>query len=1000
MELDIEQLKKAYLFLKSYTYFENLNLFMKQTVSAFECGNADEDLQTLLEVINAADICENKVFKGWLKGINYRLLPKGATRPEEEQQKKHNEANGLYLSNVTTSETYEVSKLNYLIEAPAELHIIEMLWCLVVAPTLDRDLTSDCYGNRLSDAAISFNDSFVFSTEQVKSEIFKRYFDQYSTWRDKAVDCASELSESGENAAFLSLDLKSYFYEIDVDFDEIENLLLESLDSELIILAIKLNDALKAIYQEYYSKIKENLSITHPTSSAKKGLPVGLASSAVIANWYLREFDKSIASNVRAEYYGRYVDDILIVIKKPTIKDKNQIESFISDYLGGLIEKSASDENYVVKVDENSLPLQRDKLILQYFDKEHSRAGLEIFKKEIEERSSAFRFLPEEHIDNELDKFAYDILYDGSANKLRSVVGLAENETELARYLSSHITAHRLSKLDKKDVVMRQLGVFFSGVNTITFSRLWEKVYQYGVILNRPSFVVDFYNVVVSEIAKIKFSTNINDASGPKKASLTRRLRSDLEYYNNLGLSLCLGLLDTASYERLTMPEFPSNIEEILKLPIDEWPTSEGLTGLPLFAFRKELNCYVRVFRKANMIRHHLVAWPLANYTEYKGSLVDDSMFLASDTNELVKRKLDYSPRFIHFDEFQLFKLKTALSTLNEELTLSDWQRESISDYLDLTGWQDIGVKFKKLDESSNDSLVVEQLKVGEKEKPKAMRLALGNTQLNEVDIENAVREDKSPNVSFSRQLKLFHILNSSLKEKADLLVLPEVAIPVSWLPFMVAYSRRHQIGLVFGLEHWVVNGRAFNLLIEALPYKLGNKYNSCIVTARVKNHYAPAELEMLDSLRLTPANQALKPKNYYHSVSWKGVSFATYNCFELSDISHRSIFKSEIDLLLACVWNKDTNYYQHILESAVRDLHCYVVQSNTSQYGGSCVLRPTKTESKTMLYVKGGENSCVLTVEIDVDALRTFQFKSKPNIKDKFKHLPPGYQSEKVKNR
>ena len=1000
MELDIEQLKKAYLFLKSYTYFENLNLFMKQTVSAFECGNLDEELLALLEVINAPDICENQTFQNWLKRINYRLLPKGATRPEENLQKKHNETNGLYLSNVTASATYDVSKLNYLIEAPAELHIIEMLWCLVVAPTLESELTSDCYGNRLSDAAISFNDSFVFNTEQAKSEIFKRYFEQYSSWRDKAVDCASELSKSGKNAAFLSLDLKSYFYEIDVDFEKIEDLLVESLDSELIILAIKLNDALKAIYQEYYSKIKENLSITHPASSSKKGLPVGLASSAVIANWYLREFDKSVASNVRPEYYGRYVDDILIVIKEPNIKEKNQIESFISDYLGGLIEKTVSDANYVVKVEENSLPLQRDKLILQYFDKEHSRAGLEIFKKEIEERSSAFRFLPEDHIDNELDKFAYDILYDGSANKIRSVVGLAENETELARYLSSHITAHRLSKLDKKDVVMRQLRVFFSGVNTITFSRLWEKVYQYGVILNRPSFVVDFYNVVVGEITKIKFSTNINVTSGPKKASLTRRLRSDLEYYNNLALSLCLGLLDTSSYGRLTMPEFPSNIEEILKLPIDEWPTSEGLTGLPLFAFRKELNSYVRGFRKANMIRHHLVAWPLANFTEYKGSLVDDSMFLSSDTNELVKGKLDYSPRFIHFDEYQLFKLKTALNAINEERTLSDWQRESISEYLDLTGWQDIGVNFEPLDESSNDSLIVEHLKVGDNEKPKTMRLALGNTQLSEVDIENAVREDKSPNVSFSRQLKLFHLLNSSLKEKADLLVLPEVAIPVLWLPFMVAYSRRHQIGLVFGLEHWVINGRAFNLLIEALPYKLGNKYNSCVVTARVKNHYAPAELEMLDSLRLTPANQALKPKNYYHSVSWKGVSFATYNCFELSDISHRSIFKSEIDLLLACVWNKDTNYYQHILESAVRDLHCYVVQSNTSQYGGSCVLRPTKTESKTMLYVKGGENSCVLTVEIDVDALRTFQFKSKPSSKDKFKHLPPGYQSEKVTQR
>lgn len=1000
MKLDIEQLKKTYLFLKSYTYFENLNLFMKQTVSGFECKNFDEDIQTLLDVINSDDICNNQQFKKWLEAIDYRLLPKGANRPEDHQQKEHNKDNGLFLSNVTASEDYEVSKLNYLIEAPAELHIIEMLWCLVVAPALEHKLSKDCYGNRLSEAAIAFNDGFTFGTQSTKSEVFKPYLKQYSAWRDKALECATEILKSHDNAAFLSLDLKSYFYEVDIDFKEIRKKTSEYFDEDIAPFAQELNNALEKIYSHYYLKIQTNLAVTHPDCAAKKGLPVGLASSAVIANWYLSEFDKAVSTNVRPEYYGRYVDDILIVFKDPSIQNSNQIESFISEYLAGLINKYDDNSNYVLNVRNTSLPLQREKLILQYFDKEHSRAGLEVFKKEIDERSSAFRFLPEDHIDNELDKFAYDILYDGSANKLRSVVGLAENEKEIARYLSSHITAHRLSKLDKKDTVIPQLKVFFNGVNTITYSKLWEKVYQYGVILNRPSFVIKFYKMVVDEVAKIKFVTVTLSITGAKKASLTKRLRSDLEYYNNLALSLCLGLLDTDPYERLTMPEFPSNIEEILNLPINEWPTSNGLTGLPLFAFQKNLNRFVRFFRKANMIRHNLVAWPLANFTEYKGSLVDDTKFLASDTYELVQKKLDFSPRFIHFDEYQLFKLNKALYNLNEKSTLSDWLKESIAEYSDLSGWQDIGVKFEALDGGLNESLVVEHLKVEGNVKSKTLRLALGNTQVYQQDIERAVRKDKSPNTSFSRQLKLFHLLNNSLKENADLFVLPEVAIPVSWLPFMVSYSRRQQIGMVFGLEHWVVKGKAYNLLIETLPYKLGNKYNSCVVTARVKNHYAPAELEMLDSLRLVAANKYLKPKNYYHRVSWKGISFATYNCFELSDIAHRAIFKSEVDLIIACVWNKDTNYYQHILESAVRDLHCYVVQSNTSQYGGSCVLRPTKTESKTMLYVKGGENSSVLTVEIDVEGLRTFQFKSKPNSKDTYKHLPPGYQSEKVPKR
>jgi hypothetical protein len=68
-------------------------------------------------------------------------------------------------------------------------------------------------------------------------------------------------------------------------------------------------------------------------------------------------------------------------------------------------------------------------------------------------------------------------------------------------------------------------------------------------------------------------------------------------------------------------------------------------------------------------------------------------------------------------------------------------------------------------------------------------------------------------------------------------------------------------------------------------------------------------------------------------------------------------------------------------------------------QYSGSCVLRPTKTESKTMLYVKGGNNACVLTADIDIKALRDVQYKSKSKGKE-FKHLPLGFDCEKVLTR
>ena len=595
--------------------------------------------------------------------------------------------------------------------------------------------------------------------------------------------------------------------------------------------------------------------------------------------------------------------------------------------------------------------------------------------------------MPSEHIDKELDRFAYDVLYDGSANKLRSIVGLAENETELAKYLSSHITAHRLCKLNNRDVVLPQLKQFFKGQNALQFFRLWEKLYQYSVITRNYGFASFFYQYVEAEINKI---IGIIPNSGKHSKQFTEKLNEDLNLYSQIALAITIGLLD--------VKVFPRGFRA--KNPFDSVFCKPKAELNELITHASDLHCFSWQFRCSNLIRHHLVAWPLANYSLEESDLTSESDFTNNEDVELDETKIAFSPRFIHFDEWQIFHLGKNLAT---EKDLNDWLTETIDTYKHRFFGHEFPVDFTSED-ADTAGIVKSSLSVSDKESKDQINLAIANLRVNEEDISSAVRRDRQPNLSFKRQEDLYSILNSAIDGKddlkTDLLVMPELAIPVSWLPFMVSFSRRHQIGLVFGLEHWVSNGVAYNLIIEALPFRVSGKYKSCVMTARVKNHYAPDELELLEAIRIKPGNHVLKKNAYYHKVSWRGLSFATYNCFELSDITHRVLFKSQIDLLFACVWNKDTNYYQHILESAVRDLHCYTVQANASQYGGSCVLRPTKTESKTLLYVKGGENPCVLTTKLDIKGLRDFQYKSKPGAKDCFKHLPPGYDSDSVLSR
>src|SRR5690606_27715595 len=44
------------------------------------------------------------------------------------------------------------------------------------------------------------------------------------------------------------------------------------------------------------------------------GLPLGFPSSSIVANLAMIEFDRGIETAVRPRYYGRYVDDIILVL--------------------------------------------------------------------------------------------------------------------------------------------------------------------------------------------------------------------------------------------------------------------------------------------------------------------------------------------------------------------------------------------------------------------------------------------------------------------------------------------------------------------------------------------------------------------------------------------------------------------------------------------------------------------------------------------------------------
>jgi len=310
----------------------------------------------------------------------------------------------------------------------------------------------------------------------------------------------------------------------------------------------------------------------------------------------------------------------------------------------------------------------------------------------------------------------------------------------------------------------------------------------------------------------------------------------------------------------------------------------------------------------------------------------------------------------------------------------SDWNKESL---------------FKQ--STLKDNLLIQQFTIDGSLKISKPRIAVANTKVLEENIIKSLR--KTPNLNGARFDALSNIFKRSTEENVNILLFPECFIPIDLLSAIVKFSVNEQILVVTGVEHITIDGVSFNFIITILPFEK-NGVKDAVVVYRLKNHYSHAEKLMIETNHFKSAKAGVSTYDLY---IWRGIYFSSYYCFELADVFHRGIFKSQIDLLIACECNSDTNYFSNIVESISRDLHVYVAQVNTSQFGDTRITQPTKTETKDILKLKGGENDTILVGDIDIDALREFQrelYISTKENKRGFKPLPPDFSLEEVMKR
>lgn len=598
------QVELAYRKLKSLVYYDKTDLRLRARLAEFECDSSfDARLIAVLNVVNAARPSADPQFGLWLEDINFRLVPKklkSASRDPSDSREQ-----GRFITNVTTAEVIGIDSVNYFFDGPIELHLIAVLWIMLEGKLLDGALGRECCGSRLS--------TNLFDDDDDSIALFAKYHEQYASWRDNGIRRAKQLLvEEQRNVAILGLDIQEYFYRANIDFDEVREAVsgvvlpgpATSSDRNPLLTCIQ------SIGTAYRRIIADLLTQTHPgIRNDVIGLPIGLCSSVVLANWYLQNFDRVVLKKVRPAYYGRYVDDILLVVPIPTdpaVDSSNPVAHFIEELLiePGILSAIGYGE-YAIQV-RSGLQLQQSKCILQYFDARHSIAGLEKFQKKLEENGSDFLLLPVDEADNSMEDVAYELLYEGSVNKFRSVKGVAENRYELAKHLARQTILHLLTDDPPDRKVSRGLQKFFKGRSAIEFFDLWERVFTLLGIAGDQVTLKAFSKQLKAEIARVQADAE----------AVTKKLIVDL--HSHLILSLAMA-------DAVCAPDV-------------------GLSELVPGAHAETL-------RRANLVRHHFVRRPLLNFTTYTGRL---SARAPAASVMLDLRKAAYSPRFVNFDECML----------------------------------------------------------------------------------------------------------------------------------------------------------------------------------------------------------------------------------------------------------------------------------------------------------------------------------------------------------
>ncbi|MBK6978373.1 MAG: hypothetical protein IPH28_15795 [Cytophagaceae bacterium] len=527
-----------------------------------------------------------------------------------------------------------------------------------------------------------------------------------------------------------------------------------------------------------------------------------------------------------------------------------------------------------------TLFIQPEKTLVYYFDKNESIAVIEKLKKELNERASEFRDIPEDNDQNfTFDDQAYHLIFDGTEGKIRTLKDYQENRYGLSIFLAQRIFS-ALKKDSLIDPIEREkILTLFKGINNLEYFHLWEKILTYFLVHNDHYGFISFFKHTCEQIFILK---NSGGMIGNSAIEITEVATSLFEYFKisyQLAISLNPNFIINNSLKN-ELDLFNNYLEKE-----DSTVSLDNPTKIKYNSFK---------FRWSNLLRRQYVAHPLLNYSILTESWNEYNLInrhFPKNLNDtlnysLIPEKMHLSPRRVKFWE-------CCISTANHlvHLSINDWTldnqgRHVTSDNFELyssnlllnakeyyTSLNENHIPFnssisEKLFKLVSDrdnidanllinaSPIKTEIHICEKDKfKKNISIAVANTKVKDENIEASIKGNS--NLTSDRYQSLAKMLNQANHEKVDMLIFPEFYLPHDNVSLLAKYSEKNQFSIITGLEHWNIQDICFNFIVTVLPIEVDGVKDS-IVLYRLKNHYAHIEELIIRALGIRCQNLGL----------------------------------------------------------------------------------------------------------------------------------------------